>query len=297
MTGHIVCLGDVMLDVLARMPGPLAVGSDTPATITFGHGGSAANTAAWLASLAVPVRFMGKVGDDIFGREALNFLTARGVSVSAVIDPVTATGTCIVLIGSDGERTMVPSAGANDTLSPRELPPELVTDADHLHLSAYSLLRSGSRDAALAALGRAVANRASVSVDASSADPIRRVGVERFLAWLPSDSMLMANLDEAQVLTGEADPRGAAAILATRFSSAVVKCGAQGAVVATPERVYHVGTSAVAVADSTGAGDAFAAGMLAAQRNGAELLDAVAAGNALGGRAVRQLGARPIPRE
>jgi ribokinase len=294
MTGRIVCLGDVMVDVLAVLEGPLATGSDTPAPISFGHGGSAANTAAWLASIGAAASFVGRIGDDAFGREAVNTLTAKGVSVSVAVDPDTPTGTCIVLIGPDGERTMIPSAGANDTLAPEDLDTDFVTGADHLHLSAYSLLRAGSRDAALAALAYAEANRASVSIDAASADPLREVGTERFLSWLPADCLFIANADEAEVLTCVAEPQSSASKLATRFAQVVVKCGRDGAVFATADEIEHVRTEPVEIRDSTGAGDAFAAGLLAAWRSGSSLSDAVARGNVLGARAVGQVGARPI---
>jgi len=293
MTGRIVCLGDVMIDVLAVLSGPLAVGSDTPAPISYGHGGSAANTSAWLASVGAAASFVGKIGDDAFGREAVNTLTAQGVSVSVAIDPATPTGTCIVLISPDGERTMIPSAGANDTLALEDLDTDFVTGTDHLHLSAYSLLRAGSRGAALAALAYAAANRVSVSVDAASADPLRAAGTERFLSWLPADCLFIANADEAEVLTGVAEPRSAASTLATRFVQVVVKCGRHGAVLATTDRIEHIKTDPVEVRDSTGAGDAFAAGLLAAWRDGVPLSEAVARGNALGARAVGQVGARP----
>jgi ribokinase len=296
MTGRIVCLGDVMVDVLAVLGRPLAVGSDTPAPISYAHGGSAANTSAWLASVGAAASFVGKIGDDAFGREAVNTLTAQGVSVSVAIDPTTPTGTCIVLIGPDGERTMIPSAGANNTLAPEDLDTDFVNGADHLHLSAYSLLRAGSRDAALAALAYAAANRVSVSIDAASADPLRTVGIERFLSWLPAGCLFIANADEAEVLTGVAEPHSAASKLAARFAQVVVKCGRHGAVLATTDQIEHIQTEPVEVRDSTGAGDAFAAGLLAAWRKGMPLTEAVARGNALGARAVAQVGARPSAR-
>ncbi len=167
--GRVVCVGDVMLDISAALPGPLARGSDTPAPISFCHGGSAANTAAWLASLGVPCVFAGRVGDDPFGRDAVAALRGHGVVATVSVDPGSATGVCLVLVDPDGERTMVPSAGANATLSAADLGENLLSAADHLHLSGYALLNSGSRAAALFALGLAASVGASVSVDAASA--------------------------------------------------------------------------------------------------------------------------------
>ena len=289
-----VCLGDVMLDIAAVLPAPLALGSDTPAPIRFSHGGSAANTAAWLAALGVPCVFAGRVGDDPFGRDAVATLSSHGVIPRVSIDPVTATGVCLVLIGPDGERTMVPSAGANATLAAADLGADLLSAADHLHLSGYALLTEGSRAAGLFALRQAGAVGASVSVDAASAGPIRTVGPERFLGWIPAGALLLANADELAALTGTDDLAAGVAALVARGLDVVVKRGGQGSLLATAAGTWHCPAEPAEVLDSTGAGDAFAAGLLAARWGGAELVEALSQANRLGAMAVGKLGARPI---
>jgi sugar/nucleoside kinase (ribokinase family) len=290
---RVVCVGDVLLDICALLPGPLVQGSDTPAPVSYAHGGAAANTAAWLASLGVPCAFAGRVGDDAFGREAVAALRAAGVRTRVTTDPVAATGACLVLIGPDGERTMVPSAGANAALGPADLGPDLLRAGDHLHLSGYTLLNDGSRAAALFALQLAGSAGASVSVDAASAGPIRTVGAGRFLEWLPAGALLLANLDELAALTGTADEDAGIAALVARGLDVVVKCGSRGSVLGTAAGLRRVPTTPVGVLDSTGAGDAFAAGLLAALCNGADVGAALAEGNRLGGLVVGRLGARP----
>ncbi|HEX2903997.1 MAG TPA: carbohydrate kinase family protein [Jatrophihabitans sp.] len=280
--GRLICLGDVMLDVLAQLPGPLATGSDTPAPITFSPGGSAANTAAWLGWLGTPVTFVGRIGDDAFGAEAVASLRRLGVLTAVTIDFERPTGVCLVLVSPDGERTMVPSAGANSGLAADDVLTS-VTAEDHLHLSGYSLLNPESRPAALAALAAA----GSCSVDAASAAPIRAAGAEQFLQWLPAGALVLANADELAALGG--DP----AALVRRGLTLVVKDGAAGARLADRDGIRTVATAAVPVRDSTGAGDAFAAGLLAAWWSGTTLLDAVAAGNAAGARALATVGGRP----
>ena len=148
-------LGDVMLDVVARLSGPLAPGSDSHAVIRFHGGGSAANTAAWLAEAGAEPVLAGRVGDDDRGRTAREELRAAGVEAALAVDPKLPTGTCIVLVGPDGERTMAPDAGANDALSDADMSDELLASAGHLHVAGYALLRSGSRPAARAEIGRA----------------------------------------------------------------------------------------------------------------------------------------------
>ncbi len=293
---RVVCVGDVLLDICALLPGPLVQGSDTPAPVSYLPGGSAANTAAWLASFGVPCLFAGRVGDDAFGRDAVAALHGHGVQTRVSADPVTPTGACLVLIGPDGERTMVPSAGANATLSPADLGSDLLRAGDHLHLSGYALLNEGSRAAGRYALDLAGTVGASVSVDAASAGPIRTSGAERFLAWLPPGALLLANTDELAALTGiagSADLDTGIAALVARELDVVIKCGSRGSVLGTASGLWRSAITPVEVLDSTGAGDAFAAGLLAALCHGAELADALAEGNRLGGLVVGRLGARP----
>lgn len=277
-----------MVDVLARLPGPLAVGSDTPAPVSFQPGGSAANTACWLGFLGAPVVFAGRVGDDAFGREAVSALQAAGVRTRVAVDRQLPTGVCIVLVGPDGERTMIPSAGANAALAPDDLA-TLLSSADHLHLSGYSLLHEGSRPAARSVLAQAEAMQAGISVDAASAAPVRSVGAAAFLGWLPPGTLLIANADELAALTERNDP----AELTGRGLTVVIKDGPGGARIADERGVRRITTTPVSVLDSTGAGDAFAAGLLAARRASADLDAAAAEGNRIAAQALGALGGRP----
>ncbi len=290
---QVVCVGDVMVDVLARLPGPLAIGSDTPAPIVLLGGGSAANVAAWLVVAGVPTTFVGCVGDDELGRHAVAELAAAGVQPAVAVAPGRATGMCIVLVDADGERTMVPAAGANGALTEAMLPARLFAPGTHLHLSGYSLLDDGSRAAARAVLGRAAGAGCGVSVDASSAAPLRAVGPERFLSWLPPGTLLLANLAEAVVLSGQAEATGAALALGARCGEAVVKRGPAGAVWSDGRAVLAVEAGAVELVDTTGAGDAFAAGLLAARLGGADVTASLRAGATLAARAIAEVGARP----
>lgn len=289
--GRIVCVGHVMVDVAAHLPTSLAAGSDAPAQIHIQHGGSAANTAAWAASLRAPSVFVGRVGDDQFGRSAVEVLQSQGVTTAVAIDRSAPTGMCIVLVAPDGERTMIPSAGANSQLSTDDLP--TLEQADRLHVSGYALLDPGSQPATLAAIAAAVRIGAAVSVDAASAAPLRRFGPAAFRQLLPPGTLLLANADEATALTDLLDPVAAAAALADQFAAVVVKRGGSGAVAATASSVHDIPGCAAAVRDSTGAGDAFAAGLLVALRAGSDLAEAIRAGHRLGAVAVGRRGARP----
>jgi sugar/nucleoside kinase (ribokinase family) len=283
-------LGDVMVDVVARLSGPLAPGSDAHAVIRFHGGGSAANTAAWLAQAGTEPLLVGRVGDDERGQTVRDELRAAGVEVALAVDPELPTGTCIVLVGPDGERTMAPDAGANDGLAETDLPEELLASAAHLHVAGYALLRSGSRPAARAAISRALELGMSVSVDPSSAALLS----PEFLANANGAGLLLPNAEEAQMLSGERDPEKAARALSARFGEVVVTLGADGALWTDGHRSAHCDAVPVeAVVDSTGAGDAFAAGLLAARLDGAAPEEALAAGARLAAAAVARPGGRP----
>jgi ribokinase len=287
---RVVVLGDVMVDVVARLSGPLATGSDTPAAIHFDGGGSAANTAAWLAAAEADVVMVGRVGDDDRGRLARDALTAAGVDVRLVADPKLPTGTCVVLVGPDGERTMVPDAGANEGLDEADLADDLLTAGDHLHVSGYSLLRPSSSPAARAAMARASESGMTVSVDPSSS-ALLSAG---FLDDADGADLLLPNASEAHALTGDGDPERAARTLAARFSEVVVTLGPAGALWTDSEEVLRAAAVPVdAVVDSTGAGDAFAAAFLSARATGGSTAEALAAGCKLAARAVTTPGARP----
>jgi ribokinase len=287
---HIVVLGDVMVDVVARLSVPLAPRSDAPAVIRFHGGGSAANTAAWLAKAGTRPLLVGRVGDDERGRAARDELLAAGVDAVLAADPELPTGTCVVIVGPEGERTMAPDAGANDGLSDTDLPDDLLVADGHLHVAGYALLRAGSRPAARAAIARALERGMTVSVDPSSAALLS----PKFVDHAEGAGLLLPNADEAQMLSGERDPQRAARALAARFAEVVVTLGAEGALWTDGhESVRTEALPVDAAVDSTGAGDAFAAGLLAARLDGAGPAEALAAAVRLAAQAVARPGGRP----
>jgi ribokinase len=289
---EVVVLGDVMLDVVARLTAPIALGSDAPARVEFQGGGSAANTAAWLAVAGVRPTLVGRVGDDEPGRAAVAALHAGGVDARLAVEPGRPTGTCVVLVSGDGERTMFPDPGANDRLATGDLPEDLLAPGGHLHVAGYALLRPGSRAAAQSAIARARAREMTVSVDPSSAALLSRA----FLELARGASLMLPNVAEAQALTGEPDLEAAARRLATRFPEVIVKLGADGVLWTDGRDLLRVPAAPIATAiDSTGAGDAFAAGLIAARLKGADLEQALDAGCRLAAEAVGTPGARPAP--
>lgn len=290
---RVVVLGDIVVDVVATMSAPVAPGSDSPAHIRRAAGGAGANVAAWLADLGLRVSLIGRVGADDAGRRCLAALTSAGVDLAVTLDEGTATGTVIVLVDPDGERSMIPDRGANLRLNPADVAERLFGPDAHLHLSGYPLLDSGSRAAALHALASARSAGMTISVDPASTAPILAYGVECFLAATQGVDLLLPNRAEAELLTGCRDPVAAAGELANRYGAVAVTCGAQGAVWATGGSTGRVSAEPARVLDTTGAGDAFSAGLLAAWLTSEALPECVRAGTRASARAVESIGAQP----
>lgn len=295
--GPILVVGDIAVDVVAVLAGPLAAASDSAARIRYAGGGAGANVAAWLAALGVPVLLAGRVGADAAGGQALGELAAAGVDLAVATDAIEATGTVIVLVDTDGERSMIPDRGANRALQATDLPAGLVGRAGHLHLSGYPLLDDRSSPAALAVLDLARRQGLTISLDPASVAPLVEFGPDRFLAATAGADLLLPNEPEARLLAGSSDPTQAALTLARSYGAVVVSCGAAGAVWAKGDLSGHVPAARARVVDTTGAGDAFTAGLLARWRTGAPIADYVAAAVRTAARAVTRLGARPAERD
>ncbi len=289
-------LGDVMTDVITRMSGPLARGSDTPAAIELRPGGSAANTAAWLGHIGVPAVMIACIGDDALGRDAARALAEQGVTPALAVSGAAPSGACVVLVDRDGERTMLPDAGANAALAPEDLPAGAFRPGGHLHVSGYALLRPGSRPAAVAALDAARGAGMTVSVDPASAAPLAALGAEAFRDLVRGVGLMVVTLDEAEVLCGTRNPGRVAADLLRDHAEVVVKRGTAGAEWhGGGGRSAHAPAAAPSapVLDTTGAGDAFMAGLLAARRAGEPPARALGRACALAATVVTRAGARP----
>jgi sugar/nucleoside kinase (ribokinase family) len=273
----VVVVGDLMADVVAAHAAPLAHGSDTEARTRVQGGGAGGNVAAWLAHTGVDVALIGRVGDDPLADVALAGLDHVDLRVARAAGE--RTGICVVLVGPDGERTMLPDPGANAGLLEDDMPDELFTAANVLYLSGYTLLRAPTRPAAQAALARARERGMPVVLDAASAAPLRVAG-DGFMTRAGAVDLLLANADEAAVLGVAPDAR-----------ELVVKHGADGATWTDGARHVAVAAAPAAAHDSTGAGDAFAAGFLSAWPGPPE--PALERAAALAARAVSQSGGRP----
>jgi ribokinase len=267
-------LGDVLLDVVvATQATSWSHGSDTPAATRVGAGGQAANVAAWAVALGGRARVVAQRAGDLAGELVAGDLRRRGVELAG---PVTdgSTGVVVAISEPGGERTMLTDRGVCPGLPAAELRGDWFAGCDWLHLPLYSLVDAPIRAASLAAARRV----GRVSVDLSSVSVLREIGaadVNRLLRLLAPE-VILGNEPEFGLVTSA----GAAPAVTAEAGTVIVKLGAGGVRVNGRTWPAHPARPT----DSTGAGDAFAAGFLL---GGVELgLDAAA-------RAVSQLGAMP----
>ncbi len=288
MSAHVVVVGDVGLDVVAKLSGPMVFGQDTRARVSVNPGGAGGNTAAWLARYGVQVSLLARVGNDEAGRTAAAELGASGIRCLFSIDEKLPTCCVVVLVAADGERTMLPDRGANAAFSAADvqLPVGEPGVRQHLHLSGYVLLDDNSRSAGLTALSQAKARGWTTSVDPQAATHIAGVGPKNFLAWIRGTDMLLPNDSELAVLGGVEE-------VLKVVGSVVVTHGSHGASWYSAEHRINVPAPEVHETDSTGAGDAFNAGLLSAWLNGSEPVAALTAGVQAGSAAASSIGARP----
>ncbi|GLX36420.1 sugar kinase [Streptomyces roseochromogenus] len=297
MTGALVVVGDVVTDVVAIHPEPLAPATDTAARIRTLPGGAGANAACWAARAGTAeVRLLARVGAES-ARWHERALVDAGVRPRLVVDPAEPTGTVVALVGKDAERTFLTDSGASLRLSPADWAPALLDGAAHLHLSGYLFFADSSRELALVALRAARTRGVPVSVDPASAGFLAALGPERFLAAVAGVGALLPNEDEARLLAGLPEPAGvarAAEELSLRVPLVVVTRGTGGALVAEAGRITaEVPAEPAEAVDTTGAGDAFTGAFLAARLTGVTPPEAARAGCRAAAEAVTRIGGRP----
>ncbi|MFZ5823166.1 MAG: carbohydrate kinase family protein [Bacillota bacterium] len=282
--------GDLVLDVVASVESALDRDTDTPGEVRSAPGGSAANFAVWTARLGSPVRFAGRVGDDLLGRALAADMEREGVACRIAFDPVHPTAV-LVLFSEGSQRHMMVPRGANHHLDAVDIDADDLRTAGWLHVTGYSFFWEAPRRAAARAIDLAREAGLPISLDPSSAGFIRRHG----LAVPAGLKLLLPNREEALALTGLADVEAAARALAAQAETVAVKLGGEGALLAHEGRLVHVEPAPLdgPVVDATGAGDAWGAAFIHGLRTGLAPLDAARAANRLGARIVTRVGARP----
>jgi len=262
-------LGDLLLDVVVRTSGNSGPDAEGSAETRVGAGGQAANVAAWAGSLGAEARFVGKRGSDASAELAAREVVDRGVELFGPVEEGR-TGVVVSLVTADGSRTMLTDRGVAPFLRAEELDVRWFAGCEWLHLSGYSLLRRPIEEAAAKAAGAMQAQGGRISIDLASASGIAEYGAGKLLKRLEllGPDLVFANEGELEAIGGHVP------------GTLLLKRGAAGFVV---DGRQHP-APATEVVDTTGAGDALAAGYLV---GGPELAAQAAA------RCVARLGAMP----
>ena len=289
---RVLVVGDVIDDILATISLPLRHNTDTPARITRSSGGSAANTAVWLAHQGVGVDFVGRVGEADIHRFLEEFEDA-GVQAHLSADSDNSTGTIVIVVEAES-RTMLTDRGANTQLDFGGIDPALLDDSSWVHLTGYSMFHHSSPESIPEFIALARSRSTNVMVDASSSGFLVDFGVERFLEATREASLVRCNEDEALTLSGRESIAESVEFLGQLFPTVVVTQGAQGVWRADGGSVVHIPlTESVKSVDPTGAGDSFNAGLLAGLVQGDSLENAIHRGIAVASLCITKAGARP----
>jgi len=295
MTINVLCIGDVMLDVIARInvsPQKINFGSDTASRISTSSGGAAGNVAAWLTRTDARSTIVSHVGDDPAGAAIVSEFDALGVAHGDLVIPGETSGVVVVLVDSSGERTMFPDKGANSSLTIADLPDLSTFQA--VYISGYALLNPLARDGVLAMIEKIKADGLPIYFDPASVGSMKDVTDKELHTWFSLMDVLLLNEEESIYLTGSVDIERALDYLLDFSEVVVIKRGSAGAIAKT--RGYDsISLPAVAtnVVDTTGAGDSFAAGFIATFSKNRDLTAALQAGGELAAGCVAIVGGRP----
>ena len=293
-------IGDLVEDVVVWLPTALSYGTDTPSRIVRTRGGSASNVAVFAAAINTASttkfrsRLIAQVGNDALGDQLVASLEASNVEPCVVRSG--RTGSIVVIVSPDGERTMLTDRAAATEL--KQAPKNWHDGVSVLHVPSYSLFSESLSTAARECIAVAHEKKITVSIDASSASLIKSFGITRFrdLVAELNPKVFFCNTDEAEVLNLAAEP--------LELDIVVIKAGAAPTTLICKAEQSSVAVAPVGeVTDSTGAGDAFAAGFLtkfeqthiyvssAKQPDEPALRDCILAGHQLAARVLRSAGA------
>lgn len=287
-----VTLGDVNVDILARVPSYPPLGGDSLAEkVDIRAGGSAANTAIVLSKFGLSVAIVARVGEDVFADYAVADLREADVSLDCLQrEPDATTGLVFAAVTPDGERTFFSCRGANARTTPELADQDHIRQAQVLHVSGYALVESPQRDAARQAIE--VAHQAGVPVTVDVGVEVMTTEREDMVAMLSMVSMVYANRAAAEWLTGERSAEQAVKALLSRGPEIVgLKLREQGCMIGSDTELLRVPAFTVNPVDGTGAGDTFDAGLILGRLAGLSLRESGLLANALGALATTVVGA------
>ena len=292
-------IGDVMFDIFLGHCGD---------TVTFLKGGTsyldfaeiglggAGNVAEGLSHLGARSCFIGKAGNDTWGKLYRKDLRAKGVTTKMFFEENDSTGLTLVSLGEKGERSFFVFRGANDKLSSEEVDMSinLLKNSTYLYFSGYSLVANPQKNAILHAVDLAKKHGIKVIFDPGAYNLIES-DFDQFNDLLNACDIFCSNLDEAKAITKSDSLRAAVLKLQKREKLATLKCGAGGCFMISPESCLRIPGLKVHSRDTTGAGDAFAAALGFGLINHMPLRSIGQFANWFAAQKIARIGARNFP--
>ena len=283
-----------MLDVVAQIPTTpheLHLGNDTRTIISTHGGGAGGNVASWLAVLGNDVTMVGRIGNDAAGSAITAEFDALGISYGQIVKEGLHTGVVVCLVDPSGERTMLADNGANAGLAISDLP--ALDGVDAIYLTGYAPLAPLSREGVLEMVRTINSREIPIIFDPATVGGMQGVPVEEILSWCALMDAVIMNEEEAIYLSGLSDLESALNFFVELTPRAIIKRGSAGAIgLERGGQIISVAATTSTVVDTTGAGDAFAAGFIDAFTGRRDFSYAMERASAVAGHCVAIVGAR-----
>ena len=283
-----------MLDVVAQIPTTpheLHLGNDTRTIISTHGGGAGGNVASWLAVLGNDVTMVGRIGNDAAGSAITAEFDALGISYGQIVKEGLHTGVVVCLVDPSGERTMLADNGANAGLAISDLP--ALDGVDAIYLTGYAPIAPLSREGVLEMVRTINSREIPIIFDPATVGGMQGVPVEEILSWCALMDAVIMNEEEAIYLSGLSDLESALNFFVELTPRAIIKRGSAGAIgLERGGQIISVAATTSTVVDTTGAGDAFAAGFIDAFTGRRDFSYAMERASAVAGHCVAIVGAR-----
>ena len=299
MTKHkeIVCtvIGDAMIDIILPLTGKkdvycLSQGGVVNADITVSPGG-AANVAYYISKLGLKSSFIGKVGDDLFGRMIMDDLDDNGITANLAITKSRATGLVVSLVMPDGDRFFIVDRGANAYLKFSEVDTKLIGMSEYLYITGFSF-QDESTEESIRTVLKETQSDLTIVFNPGAANIAKKYR-NKFLDIITQYvDIIILNEDEGKCLTGFSKEHEIVDFLLTVTHVVALTRGGKGSIIAKRDLINNIEACNTRVVDTTGAGDAYAAGILYVLAKGGNLAEAGELASKLAGRAVAHWGAR-----
>ena len=297
-----VIVGDVMMDIILRCESEIVDSLMIDGTNYFSESkitpGGSGNVAVAIAKLGGRVAFVGKAGNDPYGRAYLEDLISGRVTTRITVDPRMSTGLAVCLVEPSGSRTMLVSRGANDHLTKKEVTNALrkMGRSRFIYLPGYSLNASPQREAVLHAARLGHEQQSRVVCDPGASNLIRE-HPEVFQEAVDRSDIICANFDETRVLAGRVEVNRYAAQLSQKGKLVVVKKGREGCLLASEGQIARIPGERTRTVDTTGAGDAFLGALLYCMSRDLDPVSSAKFANWFASRTTEKLGPRNFPRK